>query len=426
VSSAHGPDAFASLRAPDYRRLWVTYAAASSGKWTLMLGLGWLVHTLTGSTFWVGVSVFAQMAPSLVVAPIAGVLADRFDRRRLLVLSLILSAAAAGMLAALSLWRGGNIGLVIAAAFVFGTASTLQSTWGSALLPNVVPRDALLNAIALQGTAERGSELVGPLLASPLLAGFGPGAVFLLCVLFYLWAIWATLRIRPLPPVVHQTEARRRDTSLRDGLDYVTSNPVLGTLLIMVLLHCGLTMSFMGLLPSLAQDALRSSSEGYGSLMAAIGLGAVVGSLALTGVKRHRVLGGLYLLTALLSGISLAALGFSPSLPVALGSAFAIGVSQTMFMTLSVAFIQDLVVDRFRGRVTSLYYFLAMGIMSLANWGYGALGTVMAPRMVITGAGLLFGLVTLLLVAAIPSLRRIMRGVAPEGYPVNQAKATVS
>ena len=410
MSSSRVAYAFASLRGSNFRRLWVSVATAGAGRWALVMALGWLVQVLTHSTFWVGVSVFAQMAPSFVAAPVAGVLADRFDRRRLLALSLFLSAATAGMLAALSFLSSENLTSIIVAAFLFGSASTLQSTTAYALLPNVVLKDQLLNGVALQGAADRGSEWVGPLLASPLLVRFGPGAVFLLGAGFSLWGAWATLRIRPLAYSGAETVPGEGRISLRDGIGYVRSDASLRTLLTMAGLHCGLTMSFLGLLPSLASDTLRSSG-GYGSLMSVIGLGAIVGALTLLGVTSHGVRGRLYLLTALLSGVTLAALGLSPTLPIALLAAFGMGVSQTIFMTITVAYIQDLADDRFRGRVSSIYLFLAGGVMSFANWGYGALGTVFAPRLVLVGVGSLFVVVTLGLAAVSPSLRLITQGL---------------
>lgn len=406
-----------SLRFPDFRRLWLSFAASGSGNWTFTLGTGWLIHSLSHSPFWVGVGMFAQLGPALLVAPLAGVWADRFDRRRLTALALASAAVASGVLTALSVLRVNAVAPVVMLSLVYGAAGALLNTVGNALLPNLVPREALLNAVALQGVASRGSEFLGPLVASPLLVAYGPGAVFALCAGFNLLAALLALRITASsasaagagrPPA-------RLFAPVVEGLRYVRNRPLLGTLVALVGLHCGLTMSYMGLLPALVGGSMNGGGGMYGDVMMLVGLGAMAGTLLLAPIEGRRLRGWLYLVSAVLSGASLVALAFSPGMMLAMVSSFVVGLSQAIFMTLSMALVQDLVDDGFRGRVSSLYFFLAMGLMALCNWLYGALGEVIAPRLVLGSVGLGFVAAVAGYALASGSLRRIVQGRTEAG-----------
>jgi len=401
---------FQSWRFPDYRRLWLCVVVANSGRWILALGAGWLLFNLTHSSFWVGASFFTIQGPALLFSPLAGVWADRYDRRLLLALALALAAFATGMLALLTLLGLATAGPVLACTLLCGVAFSVQGTaWGS-LLPGVVPRDTLPNAVALQGTARQGAEFLGPALASPLLVAAGPSAVFALAACCYGGAVLLALRIAARR-VIPLRNSEQPFAPLRDGLRYVLAVPLLGSVVFLVAFHCSLTMTYQGMLPQFAGSLLPGDGKVYGALMTAVGLGAIVGTVTLAAVSNRRWYGAGYVVTAVASGAALLALGRSGSVVVALAAASAVGASQAMFMAISLTFLQQLTADGYLGRVTGLYNFLASGTMAFLSLGLGAFAVTVAPAvlMTITGGG--FVLVAMAMLAA-PAFRRLCRGVS--------------
>jgi len=402
-----GPAAtFQSWRFPDYRRLWLCIVVANSGRWSLALGAGWLLFNLTHSSFWVGASFFCIQGPALFMSPLAGVWADRHDRRRLLTLGLGLAVLATATLAFLTLSGVASLAPVMVCTLLCGIAFSVQGTaWGS-LLPNVVPRDNLPNAIALQGTARQGAEFVGPALASPLLAVAGPGAVFAFAACCYGGALLLALRIevRRLAPTQHWGNPF---APLRDGLRYVRAVPVLGS----VAFHCSLTMTYQGMLPQFASNLVANDGKVYGALMTAVGLGAIIGTLTLAAVPSQRWYGAAYVATALASGATLLLLGRSGAVAPALVAAVAIGATQAMFMAISFTFLQQLSPDAYVGRVTGLYNFLASGTMAFMSWGLGSLAVGTAPATLMTIAGGAFPAVVLLFVG-VPAFRQLCHGIS--------------
>jgi MFS family permease len=402
---------FRSWRFPDCRRLWLCVVAANSGRWILALGVGWLLFNLTHSSFWVGASFFCIQGPALIVSPLAGVWADRYDRRLLLALALGLAAFATGTLALLTFLGVASLGPVLACTLLSGVAFSMQGTaWGS-LLPNVVPRADLPNAIALQGTARQGAEFLGPLLATPLLAIAGPAAVFAFASCCYVGALLLALRVQ-----TRRVGARYRwgnpFAPLGEGLRYVRAVPLLGSVVILVAFHCSLTMTYQGMLPQFANAMAPGNDSVYSGLMTAVGLGAIAGTLTLAAGSQRRWYGAGYVLTALASGATLLLLGRSGGVGPALGAALAIGASQAMFMAISLTFLQQLASDAYLGRVTGVYNFLASGTMAFMSWGLGGLAGQTAPTVLMTITGGVFVLVVLAMLG-VPAFRRLCRGVSP-------------
>lgn len=421
---ARGPwPVFASLAYPDYRLLWVGVAAANSGRWVLALGVGWLLFNLTHSSVWVGASFFTIQAPALVVAPLAGVWADRHDRRYLLAFALALAAAATGTLAVLTLLHHATVFSVLACTLTCGVAFSVRGTAGSSLVPALVPRDTLPNAVALQGTVQQGAEFIGPLLASPLLVASGPGAVFGLACLCYAAAIPLALRITPrqLP---RRIAARHPFAPLIEGVNYLRRSPLLGSIVLLVGFHCSLTMTYQGMLPQFTQGMMMDDAGGaFGGTMTMIGLGAIVGTLALAAVSNRRWHSAGYAITAVASGGMLLLLGLTSNYLVALTLSFAIGAAQATFMALSLTFLQQLTDPAYLGRVTGVYTFLASGAMAFASWGFGALTAITSPTAIMVSAGGAFVVVVAVAALRSPAFRRLCRS---DALPLNLSDYGVS
>lgn len=412
-------DYLISFHSRDYRSLWLITAFVNTGSWTLTMAVSWQAFALTHSSAWVGAVMFASLAPNLVGAPITGVLADAMDRRHVIILAACLQFTVTSALAVASFAGWMTAAGLLVLTLLAGFASSALSVTINSLLPALVPRDRLFNAFSLQAVAQRGTEFVGPAVASPLLAAFGPGAVYLFAVSLYAGAACFVYRIRrpePLQAAKEESVRARRGLfgALADGFAYMRDARTIGVLITLVGFHCALTMAYMGMLPQFVQMSLRGSSGFYGVLMSTVGLGSIVGTLLLAGVRQPHVRGRLYWSTALLSGVSLALLSLSHLKAVAMLAMLLVGSSQAVFMTLSLANVLERSAEGMRGRVSSVYMVLAGGLMSVANLGYGSLSRFVEPRWIMLTVGCVFVAV----VGVYSLLSREFRAVSRPGPPI--------
>lgn len=336
---------------------------------------------------------FASMAPNIVGAPLVGVLADKMERKKLMLLSILLGAFVLLLLASLSLVHWLSALAIVILALIFGLASSAQSVSINAILPSLVPSDSLYNAYSLQALGQRGTEFVGPVLSSPLLAAFGPKAVYGFSSVAYLLALVLVTKMAAGPNLRRQSSREPFLAALRAGLSYIRGQRTIQSVAALVGFHCALTMAFLGMLPAFAHE-IGAPSSFYGILMSMIGFGAIGSTLCFAGIKRGSHRRTLYWFSAVLSGLSISLLGLCFSKVLAIVAILVVGSSQALFMTLSMALIQETTEEHVRGRVTSVYFVLAAGLMSIANLGYGALATWVSPHAIMLVTGLLFIVVT--------------------------------
>jgi len=404
---------FTALESASYRTLWYNIGIAGIGRWTLTMATGWLMLLLTHSGFWIGAGMFAMQGPALIGAPLAGYLADVGDRRVMLAVSQVITAVALLALAVMVGLKVATPPNVLALSLLIGLAFSVQMTGWNALLPSLVSRDRIFNAVALQSTAQRGAEFIGPALGSLILTVAGLQWVFVLCGVAYAAAAFQPLALPPSgPQSARQQGGGAATLALPRERRWLgaENRPTLFLLLLVVSLHCSITMAFMGVLPIFAQVALHGDSNTYGSLLSAIGLGSLAATLLGGGVRDARWQGILFGVTTVLSGVTLAILGSTHAVGAAIGAALMVGASQALFMTLSLSFIQERVQDAARGRVSSIYTFISAGVMSVANWGYGALAAFVAPGLLLVAGGALFTALGAGLLGFAPALRAVLRG----------------
>ena len=378
-----------TLQFRDYRYLWLSSLSASSAAWALIVARGWLVYDISGSSAWVGDTTFAAMIPLFIVPPVAGFLADKLERRRLLTYVFTIQLIHNAILAALALTSVIDPWHLVALAFVNGSARASQMPVTQALLPNLVPPKHLLNAIALNSATMHGSRLVGAGLVAPLLATVGAGPAFVLCSGFYVAALIFSRRIEST-----STGEIRIDESpfesFTAGLRYVLRHRLVRALVVVVFLHCALTMSFESLLPVLSEEDLGAGDGGFSYLMMALGAGSLVGVLGLATLQNPSVRGRLLIVTGVVSGISPIGLALSNNLAPALVGAAVMGGSQAAFMAITAAFLQAIVPDAIRGRVMSVYLLSIGGVMASSNLITGALADSVGAPLLLIVSGLAF------------------------------------
>jgi MFS family permease len=409
-----GGTALSSLTYARYRWLWCSNVAGSTGRWALVLILSAQLLQVTHSSFWVGLGLFLTQGPVVLVAPFSGALADRFDRRTLNVASVSASAVTTGLFALLTWLDLMTLPILLALSLLFGMSFVFQMTLRSTLVPSLVPHGRILNAISLFQVGTQGAQFLGPILATPLLVTRGPAAAWLLCSLLYATAAVLSMKVGESRVPDGGGNWREPATArLVRSLRYLRVRPLAWTAILVVTLHCSLTMAYQGMLPMFVSMDLGAGTSSYGALLTAIGVGAVSGSLLLARLSSERHRPALFMVSLVGSGVGLSVLGLAHDSIVAYVAGFIAGGTQAMFMSVTLALIQSSVGDDFRGRATSLYQMITLTPMAVFGWGMGGLADVVEPRPLMVAGGVLFLVAMALYALRSPWLRGLFR---PDGW----------
>jgi MFS family permease len=390
------PGFFSSLVYQDYRRLWVATACGQAALWALVVLRGALVYELTHSNAWVGFVTMAAHLPSLIVTPFAGLLADRFERRNLLALTYSLNLGVSVLLACLVVSGQVTEFHVLILAICNGIIRATEMPTNQALLPNLVPRERLLNAIALNQLMQQGARMIGPLCILPIIRFVGPQPAFFMSALLYVIGWTQVLRIRTASSGV-MVANQGVFFNLAAGIRYIYAHRLVLMVILLTVFHCALTMAYESVFPFFARVQLqltgaRDLFEGPTYLMIGVGAGAVLGNLALARMSGQLLRGRLFLWLGFLSGLTPIVLGYATTIPTAMLAAATVGASTAAFMTLSHSVIQGLAPDGIRGRVMSANTWHVQGATSGFNAVNGLLMDVpwMTAPILLTGTGLLF------------------------------------
>ena len=398
---------FSSLQYRDYRFLWFGQIARAAAMWMEQIARPVLILQLTDSELMLGLVVAARMAPQLLFGLIAGVAADRFDRKRIIVLAQIATMAFHFITAALVLTDVVQAWHVFALAFATGTSMVFNQTARQSLIPQLVPEDQVLNAISLNMAALNVMRIAGPGLAAFILLGSDVGPVYLTSGILGAGVLLclSMVRIKHVPRQAEEQTSWFDD--LRAGLDFVRRRPevlaVLGPPMIMFIFGMPYITVF---LPLFAKDVLDLGNAGVGALMAATGAGAIAGSLILASQSnlRHRGL----LLMAFMATFSVLMIAFSRTtyLPLSILLLMAAASMSTSFMALTNSLLLQLSPSDMHGRVVSLMS-IARGFVPIGAIAAGALAASRgAQDALLIVATVCLGL-TFVATIAIPPLRRI-------------------
>ena len=414
----------AALVFRDFRFLAVATLCSGSGAWALIVARGSWVFGIpeleANAGLWVGLITFAAMSPRFFATPFIGYLADRVTRKRLLQWVYLLQLAQATVMAVLVMVGVANPWYVVVLAVVNGTLRATQQTAAQSLAPNLVDRERLPNAVALNEAMQQGSRAVGPaiLLAVAVMVGAGAlsgsgstlfsiqslvftlgtsAIVFWACAAFYLVALISSLNIRT---VSSGNIDRRRSfwANTGAGFAYAYSTPLVFGIILMA--HCVLVMSFESMLPPLAReklspDGLTFSQNDVYALMTALGIGALFSSIFIGGIVSHITRGRMFLVLGFTSSLTPIGLGLSAQTGVSMIAAVLMGLGTAGFMTITHTIIQSVVPDEIRGRVASVYSMHVGGSMAFANLLYGRLADSYSAGYVMAVVGAAFTLVVL-------------------------------
>ena len=412
-----GRTTFAALSVPNYRRYYGGQAISLIGTWMQMTAQSWLVLTLTHSSTAVGLVIALQTLPVLLLTPYGGVIADRGDKRRIMVVlqsAMGVQALALGLLAVTGNVRVWEIGLL---ALLLGVNNAFENPARQSFMLEMVGAAHLRNAVSLNSVLVNVARTVGPAVAGVLIATVGEGVCFLVNAGSFV-AVVASLMtmdrtaLSPSPPAPH---ARGQ---LREGLTYVRRTPELAVPLLMMAVVGCLTYEFQVSLPVMASRGLHAGAAGFGFMTAAMGIGAVVGGLALAARGRTGLLP--LVIAAWGFGIAVALAALAPSLGFELAALGLAGAASISFMATGNSTLQLGAEPSMRGRVMSLWFVAFQGSTPIGGpiigWVMGVLGA---------RAGLGIGAVTCIVVAVggLAALRRLPRRPAATRTPAEPAPA---
>ena len=361
---------FDSFRYRDYIFLWLATMFSSGGFWLQQVIVGWLTYEVTASAFWTSVALGLDALPILFVGPVGGLLVDNFDRRKLMAFIYGYQTAVTLIFAAVILTGNLQAWHIFAFIFFMGLAWVVSDPARMSLIPNIVPREGLVNAFALNSMAFSVTRLATPAIGGVLIAFAGAGPALLVEAALQVGAVAAAFSLR----VVSVPKPRMSLSSVRDGLlegvRYVLNTPILLGLFALTAMPAMLIMpSVNGLMPVYAAEVFKVDAKGLGLLVSAFGAGSTLGTFALASMGDIRAKG-----IAIICGVAITAAAtmlFSVNafFPTAYLNLMIISAAMMMFFSVTSAVVQSTVPDDFRGRVTGLY---------MITWGLFPLGSLIA------------------------------------------------
>jgi len=365
------PAFLAAFAFPSFRRLWTGAFLSSIGNWTQDVALAWIIHTRFGDPLYLGLRTFASDVPLLAFMLLGGAVADRVDRRRILLTSQMLQMFLAVVLGLL--WVAGRLGIeaILLVAFVTGLAQSQSAPTYQAVLTSVVPKDHIPNAVALNSLQFNLSRAVGPVIAGALLARGGTTACFALNALSFLAVIFAIWGITIPPHAAAPTESLAR--SLGTGLRHVMNSPVLSTLTMLGAVGSFLAFPLITYLPVFAGDVLRTGVTGYSLLLTSFGSGAILGAVTTAHRGNMPGRGRRLLLAMIVYGSVTAGAMACRDQRAAMALLVLSGISMvTAFSTLN-SLVQENAPDALKGRILSIYGLAFRGGLPLGALLAGAL-----------------------------------------------------
>ena len=377
----------AAFRYRDFRILWMGSCTSSIGTWMQNVAENWLVLSLTGSAFYLGLDAFLQQLPIVLFTLIGGVLADRLDRRRTLLVSQYIQMSCAFTLAALVFSGLHHVWPILVLSFITGSAQAFGGPASQALVPTLVEKNDLPNAIALNSIQFNLARVIGPLLAGGALAMFGMTSCFSLNGLSFLVVIVAlmSLHVKHTPPVA----PRRIHEELLGGLSYVQRQGSLLALTILAFTTTFLAFSVLTFLPLFAKQVFHQDVGEYTRLLAFSGSGSVVGAIVVAWLGKYKRMGRTSLIVQALCGLLIAGFAISKVLWLSDILLFFIGAALIIVFATVTSLVQLVVPDELRGRVMSIYMMAFRGGMPLGSLVSGYFASKFGAPIVLVVNGIL-------------------------------------
>lgn len=380
---------FSSLRSRNYRIYFAGQGISLIGTWMQNIAMSWLVYRLTGSVFLLGLIGFTSQIPTFVLAPFTGVLTDRYNRHRIMLLAQVFFMLQALAMALLVLFNVIEVWHLIVLSLVFGIISAFDAPARQSLVVDLIddPKN-LGNAIALNSALFNGARLIGPAIAGITIAAVGEGICFLINTLSFVAVIIALLMLNiPMKPRTKKVEKFK--DGFMEGVHYTFQSVPIRTMIILLVFLSMAGFPFIILLPAYAKEILLGSSDTLGFLMSALGAGALTGALFMASRKSVIGLGGIISWNVGLLGLSLVLASFSTKMHYSLIVFFFGGLSMILSLAAINTLLQTIAEEDKRGRVMSFYAMALMGTTPIGNLLAGAVASGIGISFTLLAGGII-------------------------------------
>lgn len=387
---------FRAFRSRNYALFFAGQSVSLIGTWMQRTAVSWVVYSMTHSELMLGVTVFAGQFPSFLLSLYGGILSDRYDRYKILLITQLLSMLQSILLAVLMLTHHAEVWSILALSVVLGIVNAFDMPARQPLVHQLITdKDDLPNAVALNASMVNMARLVGPALSGIVLLRFGSGICFLVNALSFI-AVLTSLLFMKLPPFTPPAVRRSALTELKEGFFYISHTPAIGRILLMVILMSLLVLPYDTLLPVFAKDIFHGDADTFGYIRSFIGIGAVAGAIFLASQRTGSDLKVILLINTIVLGIGLMLFAYSGLFSVAMLFAVFTGWGTMSQNAICNTIIQVNSAPGMRGRAISFYTMAIFGMLPLGSLVVGAV----SERIGAPDTLLIQGVIALVLVAA--------------------------
>jgi MFS family permease len=406
-----GPRLLRALRHRNYRLFFGGQSVSLIGTWITRIATSWLVYRLTGSALLLGIVGFCGQIPTLLLSPFAGVLVDRYDRHRILVITQVLSAMQSLALALLALPGIITVGEILFLQVLQGVINAFDTPARQSFIVDMIEdRADLPNAIALNSSMVNGSRIIGPSIGGIIIAAVGEGWCFMIDAISYV-AVIASLLAMTVAKKPRRESGARVVEELREGFSYVSRSLPMRSALLLLALVSTMGMPYTVLMPAIASGVLHGGPHTLGFLMTASGLGALTGALYLASRRSVIGLGRAMLLATFAFGIGLVAFSQSRVVWLSLILLPIVGGGMMVETASTNTILQTIVEEQMRGRVMSFYTMAFLGTAPLGSLLAGvAADRIGAPTTILVG-GLACVAAGIWFAVRLPSIRAVLRPI---------------
>lgn len=399
------PGAFTPLRQRNYRLLWSGLIVSNTGGWMQFTALGYLMDDLTRAPIYLGLLGVTQAIPRLLFAFLGGVMADRVDRRAVLIITNLIAMGSALTLAVLTTMRLVEVWHLLVIAGFNSLIHSFDMPARQSLTPSLVEERQILQAISLNSMAFNGAGIFGPALAGVVISLAGAQTAFFINAASYLAVIWALLAMR-MPRFVAEGRVSLGE-DIREGLALVVRHRAVLVLLLIVAALSFLGRPYIRLMPAVAREVLGVGPEGLGLLQAAPGMGTVLAVFAISWSSARMQSGAMLLAAAFAMGVVVTLFGFSTSFPLSVGLLVAVGLGQSVAMATANTLLQTSVAPGARGRAMGLFGTVAFGMMALGTLPAGAVADFYGLNWALGLGGIILMVLISVVALTAPWIRRL-------------------
>lgn len=405
VSTSRKGRMFKALRHHNFRLFWSGAFVSNIGNWMQTVGQNWLVLSLTQSPFLLGLVNFIGNAPMLILGLFGGVVADRKSRRTVLLVTQSTMVVLIMVMAFLTFFQAINVWIVIAIVLGIGCVQAFNSPAYQSIMLDLVGKDDLMNAIALNSLQFNLTRVIGPSIAGALVVVVGVAACFFINSLSFLAVIGALLLVK-LPPVPAKiNKAPSAIGEIREGLGYLRRQPSLLTLVLLSGAMSIFLFPYLTMLSVFAKDVFHSDASDYGLLLACVGVGAAVGAMMVAARSEIERRSPMFIGGAGVVCLMLVAFSFSSNLYISMAILPFVGGSMVIMAATMNTIVQSTAPEELRGRIISIYTLANVGLMPLGNLLAGIIAETFGAPVAVGGGAIIFALLTGLALLLVPSLK---------------------